>query len=50
MIESMPTLRQVLLMPVYLRPVDLVEASAQPLLDETGNVILGEDGSILYAE
>lgn len=42
------TLREIILEPVYLAPVDLVDIDSQPLLDETGNRLRGEDGRVLY--
>jgi len=47
--EPIPELRKVILEPVYLSPPDLVEAEAEPLLDDTGNLILDDEGRVIYA-
>ncbi len=41
-------LREIILEPVYMPPLELVDMDAQPLLDEAGNRLRGEDGRILY--
>jgi len=48
MFEPAPQIREVMLEPVYLRPVVLVEIDSQPILDETGNYVRDEDGNIVY--
>jgi len=49
-VETNPTLRKVILEPVYLSPPDMIEGDSQPLLDETGNFIRDEQGLIIYGE
>lgn len=49
MIEPTPTSRVVVLEPAILRQIDLVEAEAEPLLDDTGNEILDDYGRVICA-
>jgi hypothetical protein len=48
MFEPAPVLREIILEPVYMPTLEAVDIDAQPLLDETGNRLRGEDGRVLY--
>lgn len=47
--EPIPVIREIILEPPYLHPVDFVEADAEPILDTTGNEIRDTDGNVIYA-
>lgn len=49
-VEIRPSLRRVILEPVYLSLPDMIEADAQPLQDATGNKITDESGRVIYGE
>lgn len=49
MTENVPVINEIILEPIYLRPVDFVEADAEPLLDQEGNKIRDDEGNIIYA-
>lgn len=48
MLENDPTIREIVLEPVYLAPNEAVEIDAVPLLDQTGNLLRDQDGRVLY--
>lgn len=48
MFEPAPVFHIPLLEPVYLRPIDMVDVDAQPLLDDDGNPLRDDDGNIIY--
>jgi hypothetical protein len=43
-----PTMASPVLEPVYLTPPVLVEAAAEPVLDETGNPVRDEKGNEIH--
>jgi len=44
------TVREIVLEPIYLTPVELIDIDSRPLLDEKGNPLRAEDGNILYED
>lgn len=49
-IEPGPTLVKPILQPAILRKPDQVPGDAVPILDETGNELLDEDGRVIYGD
>jgi hypothetical protein len=43
-----PTMREIIMEPLYLAPVSLEEINSEPILDETGNPLRDEVGLVIY--